>query len=247
MAPPPSSPPPPSIGTRIADLDGFIGTIRYVGPVASSSSADQIYFGIEWDDTSRGKNDGSVIAKSEGSAWKPGDLVRHFKCINRGETTTAGSFIKVPDDAKKKKKKTINFGEGLFNIIKARYSDATAPLITNTETNEFLDGDCYAQTKGGLGRKKKIEFYGEQKLRDHQQVEKVDSIAVRSCFVSYVEENFDLTGFDHLLELDLMGNLLSGWAPVWDCLEGLKSLSKVRRKKMVIASSVALVQYNRSR
>ena len=55
----------------------------------------------------------------------------------------------------------------------------------------------------------------------------MDSIAVRSCFVSHVEEGFDVSNFVHLRELDLMGNLLSSWGAVFGALASLTSLTKL--------------------
>ena len=223
-----------SVGSRIADLDGFMGTVRFIGSVASSSSLESTYYGVEWDDHSRGKNDGSVIAKSDSSSWKAGDLVRHFNCTaNGGDLSTAGSFLKIPEPlkegGKKKKKKkapTINFGTGLFSVLSTRYAEESDPLITDKETKQFLEGDCYAQTKQGKGRKKKIEFHGEEKLRDRQQVDQVDAVAVRSSFISYVESDYDVTQFSHLTELDVMGNLLSDWTEVFRILRTLKCITK---------------------
>ena len=56
-----SSPSPVSIavGCRVTK-DGFRATVRYVGPVATSKSTDTVYAGVEWDDATRGKNDGAV-------------------------------------------------------------------------------------------------------------------------------------------------------------------------------------------
>ena len=33
--------------TRIQDADGFVGTVRYIGPVASAKKQTEIYAGIE--------------------------------------------------------------------------------------------------------------------------------------------------------------------------------------------------------
>ena len=49
-----------SIGKRI-QVEKFKGTIRYIGPVATSKKSSTIWLGIEWDDENRGKHDGSVI------------------------------------------------------------------------------------------------------------------------------------------------------------------------------------------
>lgn len=44
---------PPSINARCRDSDGFLGTILYVGPVASAKKQNEVYAGVEWDDESR--------------------------------------------------------------------------------------------------------------------------------------------------------------------------------------------------
>jgi len=33
------------VGDRVQDKDGFLGTVRYIGPVATSKSAETIYAG----------------------------------------------------------------------------------------------------------------------------------------------------------------------------------------------------------
>ena len=74
------------VGTRVKDADNYTATVLYIGPVASASNQDDIYCGLEWDDVTRGKHDGSVISKFTN---KP---VRHFQC--RSNSATAGSFAK---------------------------------------------------------------------------------------------------------------------------------------------------------
>ena len=34
--------------TRVRDVDGFIGTVRYVGPVMSAKDASEIYIGASF-------------------------------------------------------------------------------------------------------------------------------------------------------------------------------------------------------
>ena len=95
-----------TLGQRVADKDGCRGTIRYIGPVATSKSADTVYAGaclqwtgcveprrlpcvpiptppqtrpqsvtgIEWDDATRGKSDGSVTTAA-------GEVVRYFTYV----------------------------------------------------------------------------------------------------------------------------------------------------------------------
>jgi len=88
------------VGNRI-EVDKDKGTIRYVGPVATSKKATTTWLGIEWDDANRGKNDGSVVTDD-------GTVHRYF-------TTDAGraSFIK-PIKA--------NFGRDLLTVILDRFS-----------------------------------------------------------------------------------------------------------------------------
>ena len=61
------------IGQRVRDEHGFAGTVRYVGPVATSKDASASWVGVEWDDATRGKHDGMVTCKD-------GTSVRHFTC-----------------------------------------------------------------------------------------------------------------------------------------------------------------------
>lgn len=49
----------PAVGTRIS-LNSYIGTVRYVGTVENSLG---IWLGVEWDDPTRGKHDGSKDGK----------------------------------------------------------------------------------------------------------------------------------------------------------------------------------------
>ncbi len=51
------------IGQRVLDDGGFAATVRYIGPVASSKSADStvIWVGVEFDDPNRGKHSTGAI------------------------------------------------------------------------------------------------------------------------------------------------------------------------------------------
>lgn len=56
--------PQPTIGARIS-LSSHVGTIRFIGPVEGYSGQ---WLGVEWDEPSRGKHDGTK------------DGVRYFSC-----------------------------------------------------------------------------------------------------------------------------------------------------------------------
>ena len=50
-----NGPPQSLVGTRIRDDNDFRGTIRYVGPVATSTKdPNATWYGVEWDDNTRG-------------------------------------------------------------------------------------------------------------------------------------------------------------------------------------------------
>ena len=71
---------------RRADDRSLVGVIRYIGGVATSKDVEAPYLGVEWDDDTRGKNDGSVVVDS-----KTGETVRYFQA----RAPTAGSFCKA--------------------------------------------------------------------------------------------------------------------------------------------------------
>ncbi|KAK5990567.1 Tubulin-specific chaperone E [Cladobotryum mycophilum] len=71
------------IGQRIS-YDGAVCTVRYVGSVAGTTGS---WLGVEWDDISRGKHDGSHKG------------TRYFTCISRSQT--AASFVRPTRPADK--------------------------------------------------------------------------------------------------------------------------------------------------
>jgi hypothetical protein len=93
-----------SVGERVS-VDGSRGTVRYVGPVATSKTAGAIYAGIEWDDPARGRNDGCVV-DGEGAA------TRYFTAAG----PTAASFVKADLVAR---------GRGFEDALRERYCDTS--------------------------------------------------------------------------------------------------------------------------
>ncbi|KAI3640966.1 hypothetical protein MIR68_001844 [Amoeboaphelidium protococcarum] len=65
------------IGKRF-EHHGYLGTVKYYGKL-HPRQGEQLWFGVEWDDLSRGKHNGNV------------DGVQYFQCKQNG----AGSFIKA--------------------------------------------------------------------------------------------------------------------------------------------------------
>lgn len=193
--------------TRVRDASGFVGTVLYVGPVASAKASTEIYAGIAWDDVTRGKHDGSVISRSTNQ------IVRHFKC-----GPTQGSFLRLSK---------VDVGVPLTpQLMRTRYVKPDAELVAPDNLLSHV-----ARTSSG--RDKPIEFYGELKLRNRQQLEVVEEISLRMLGISQPPpENDDevlkeIAEFAHLRGIDLAGNLLSDWGDVLAILKLFPNLCNI--------------------
>eukprot|EP00957_Ditylum_brightwellii_P016034 1208176-Ditylum_brightwellii.AAC.2 len=183
--------------TRVRDSDGFVGTVVYVGPVASAKNTKEIYAGVAWDDETRGKHDGSVICR------QTNNIVRHFSC-----GPTGGSFLRLSK---------IDYGVALDGrLLRARYVVEDAPLVAPGNLLSHV-----ARTTGG--RDKPIEFLGEIKIRKRQQLEDLIEVSLRGWGIGRAavgeEEVNALKEFGHLKEIDLAGNLLCDWNMVFTIMK----------------------------
>lgn len=82
-----------TINDRISTKDGYLATIKFVGHIAPWG--DQILaYGLEWDDATRGKNNGSVNGISY---FKPtiSNLASFVKSTNKSITWSRQSFVDV--------------------------------------------------------------------------------------------------------------------------------------------------------
>ncbi|KAL3921473.1 MAG: hypothetical protein SGILL_002731 [Bacillariaceae sp.] len=191
--------------TRVRDGDGFVGTVAYVGPVASSKNPTEVYAGIVWDDASRGKHDGSVISRQTNS------IVRHFSCgPSQG---SQGSFLRL---------RKLDVGVPLTSaLLRSKYVDMNAPIIA---PNNLLPHTLVTSN----GKKKSIEFFGELQIRERQQIERLDNISLRRIGISRASENEEeFKSFHHIKELDLAGNLLSNWVQVLKIMRQFPELENV--------------------
>jgi hypothetical protein len=190
-----------TVGDRIRDSDGYRGTIRYMGPVAAAKKKDETWLGIEWDEASRGKHNGSCT-DSEGA------IHNYFLCLDN-----AGSFVK---------QNKVNGGYSFVAALQERYVAKDAPSITS-ETDKTLP-DAFVVTS--KGNELPIELLGEEKIRKWQQIETIDRVAIRNANVSSIgDELKSLAG--HFVEVDLQDNLLYKWTDVallTNEIEGLETL-----------------------
>lgn len=86
----------PSLGARLS-YNGQLGSVRYVGPV---DGATGLWLGVEWDDPTRGKHNGSKDNKF------------YFAC----RYPTAGSFIRPS--------KNISYGTSFLDALMSKYMEA---------------------------------------------------------------------------------------------------------------------------
>lgn len=184
------------VGSRVQDLEGYRGTVRYLGPVAAAKNPSDIWLGIEWDDIARGKHDGSCVDST-------GTTVRHFQC-----PAGSGSFVKP---------NKLNFGKSFEQALHERYVSLDAP----DESPGDIVPDAFVLTSSGVH--KNIEFVGEHKIRKRQQLNMLQKITMRSFSVS-TAGNFS-TFASHLVEIDLQDNLLSSWKEIGCLTSQLPSLT----------------------
>jgi hypothetical protein len=88
----------PTIGARVLIGDRHKATVRYFGPLDGQTGD---WVGLEWDEPSRGKHDGSHNGK------------RYFRCSG---DRVAGSFLRLP-----KFMETANEGCTLLSAVRDRY------------------------------------------------------------------------------------------------------------------------------
>ena len=127
------------VGSRVVDSEGYKATVRYIGPVIGAKNQEEIWFGVEWDTSSRGKHDGSSVDST-------GKLHRYFQCANG-----SGSFIKPAK---------VSFGRSFLTALNDRYVSLDAPNIA--DANGTVPNVFVSTLKGN---QKTIEFVGEEKIR----------------------------------------------------------------------------------
>lgn len=177
---------------------------------------------MEWDDKTRGKHDGSCVDES-------GTSYRYFKC-----DYGAGSFIRG---------NKLNKGRSLVEALRDRYVDINAPSILAENSTALPDG-FFTTSKGN---QKSIEFVGEKKIREKQQLHNIEKVSVRTDYVSSMGDELS-TIASHLVELDLQDNLLSQWEEIHAvglAMPGLTTLL-LHGNKMLSLNSTLVDLFNSS-
>ncbi|ETV92511.1 hypothetical protein H310_13194 [Aphanomyces invadans] len=130
---------------RVQDADGFRGSVRYEGPI-QGKNASTVYWGVDWDDPSRGKHSG----ESGG--------VRYFEAAH----PTSGSFV-LPEK--------VSLGIGILEALHERYmqsedldSRAAGRVGTSSGSSKPIQlvGVRKIQEKQDLGVIGKVSVEGSQ-------------------------------------------------------------------------------------
>ncbi|KAF1772532.1 Leucine-rich repeat domain, L domain-like [Phytophthora cactorum] len=194
------------VGDRVDDGSGSLGIVRYVGPVATAKDASALYYGIEWDDWGRGKNDGSVELPS-------GEQVEHFSGPSGRKLSGHGSpvsykcsFVKATVFDKTTERSS------LLQRLHERYSNEER--YSNSEGGAPSDVVVAGEVGTTLGSEKPIEFVGAKKLSTQQTLQTIEKISLSCCQI--VELGGQGLGklAPNLTELDLSRNLFSKWSDV---------------------------------
>jgi tubulin-specific chaperone E len=256
--------------TRCRDASGYVGTIYFDGTIptcatssgggnnkssgnpkknsASDKSAatnaikTKRYYGVIWDDPTRGRHDGSVVDPTSGY------LVRHMRVSpdehENARHPTSSSFVLPPK---------LDLGRPLsYGLLLERY-------VRRHNPHEF---EQHVVNCGGTSSNRKtkpIELVGLEKIVSQQQVEILSTISMRFMGINHIPENVlalaagdsvdddegDSKTFGHGLKrcthVDLAGNLLTNWDDVRRLLVALPHLRNVSvaHNRFVDASLVA--------
>ncbi|KAF4035455.1 Ubiquitin-like domain [Phytophthora infestans] len=194
------------VGDRVDDGSGSSGTVRYVGPVATAKNASTLYYGIEWDEWGRGKNDGSVELPS-------GERVVHFSGPPGRKVSGHGSpvsykclFVKASIFDKTAERSS------LLQRLHERYSNKEQ----YSKSEEGTPGDVVVAGEVGttLGSEKPIEFVGAKKLSTQQTLQTIEKISLSCCQIVKLGGQGLGELAPNLTELDLSRNLFSEWSDI---------------------------------
>ncbi|KAL3659919.1 hypothetical protein V7S43_015221 [Phytophthora oleae] len=199
---------PVAVGDRVEDGSGSVGTVRYVGPVATSKDPSTLYYGIEWDVWGRGKNDGSVeLPDGQRVVYFPGPVCRRLNGP-AGPVSFKCSFVKKSVFDKTSRKNS------LLDVLEERYSNQEGAV----------DVMVAGEVSTTLGSEKPIEFVGAKKLSRQQTLQTIEKISLSGCQLDKLGGSGLGNLAPNLTELDLSRNLFSKWSDVLEIVRELPLL-----------------------
>ncbi|KAK6199518.1 uncharacterized protein RJT21DRAFT_115312 [Scheffersomyces amazonensis] len=171
---------------RISTTDNELGTIKFIGQLPSAHAwAGTLVYGIEWDNSSRGKNDGTL------------DDVKYFEV----DVIGAGSFMKANN--KKICKRRASFIQSLYEEYHTKYEDQEIRFGTKIVDELGFDKLNRIQSNFmnlksvSLSRKSIVNVYGDG-----------DESSILNTLVNVINLDISFNLFNGLSVVqDIIGNL----------------------------------------
>ncbi len=191
------------LNTRI-ELNGYCGIIKYIGNSKHKKETDNIlWLGIEWDEESRGKHDGTV------------ENYNYFDTKNK---KNSGSLIKISK---------VNFGISLEEALKFKYNFENQKNEKYDFMNNLVENEAYIKANK---KRIEIEFVGKEKaIKKYSDYKNFPRIDLSNSYISNlygIREKLPEM-FPKLIELDLSKSLISKWSDLSFIILNLKKLESL--------------------
>lgn len=171
---------------RRIEISDHLGTVKYVGKLKHTNKDDEIWVGVEWDDESRGKHNGTV------------DGCQYFICQNQ----TGGSLLKF---------NKVNFGSTFQEAIDFKYNFFNSEKADDLYQflNRAVESDLYIQANK---KRITIELVGKEKaIKKFSQIEHIHNVDLAFSYISHIESDL-MNQFSRLKELILQKTLFHKWS-----------------------------------
>ncbi|KAL9025162.1 MAG: hypothetical protein Q9180_007716 [Flavoplaca navasiana] len=187
-------------GRRLS-YEGHLCTVRWHGEIDGLKGQ---WLGVEWDDPSRGRHDGTYAGN------------RYFKCWSK--EPTAASFIR-PDS------KRINGSQSLLCALRAKYGSENTPKGGDGKSSPIVISGKEVDEVGFDVISKKQSAWSDLTIVSLDGLH-IDSLYHQSPHLQldHGKETTDLPSGLNWKELDLSRNLFSDWAEVSKICKYLRDL-----------------------
>jgi hypothetical protein len=190
------------VGRRI-EYQKACGIVKYCGPLlhGDKKEPDQIWLGVQWDDVTRGRHNGTV------------ENVKYFETDNN---EFSGSLLKA---------EKANFGINIYDGILLRYfHQKPEEMNKENKENAFVnekgvrveyDDEAYFETAKKF--KKRVEFLGFDRIwKKINDLKNLQELSLPDCNISDLGPEGALSKLlPSLKNLSLEGNLLFDWNQIY--------------------------------
>ena len=204
----PSNPDQSLIGLRV-ELNDQIGIVKYVGPVHKEKmKPTDIFLGIEWEDPSRGKHNGTV------------DGYEYFKTT---DNLPSGSLIRATK---------VNIGNTFAKAIDFKYNFYdTGADDRHKMIDSALESDNYFKANKKIIN---IELVGKEKaIKEFSQYSKMVCIDLTNCYIKELGNNISSL-LPKLRELVLTRTLFTKWSELLDLFNCFPNLTMLNFSENIL-------------